>query len=215
MGEDAGSPLARINFLCGDVDAQFLAFLKAKEEAVFVSAAAAPAHKPSAEPAGETVLTIDDCIFEEICVNNEIDADDFDVSLLTIDDDIFEYHEWNVQRKKCARKSESRRSRTKLRERVASVCRGRQVRPGTCHRTGKVILKSTVRRLHPVRQDVLLLHRPSLVIHSSFNRQGTRSAGQNAKAHQFSATPTTRPTMQLPTTTGCARKHWDYFYNCS
>ena len=53
----AGSPLAhaRINFLCGDVDAQFLAFLKAKEEAAFESAAAAPAHKPSAEPAGETV----------------------------------------------------------------------------------------------------------------------------------------------------------------
>ena len=135
MGEDAGSPLARINFLCGDVDAQFLAFLKAKEEAAFLSAAAAPAHKPSAEPAGETVLTIDDCILEELCVNNEIDADDFDVSLLTIDDDIFEYHERNVQRKKCARKSESRRSRPQLRERVASGCRGRQVRPGTCHRT--------------------------------------------------------------------------------
>jgi hypothetical protein len=32
---------------------------------------------------------------------------------------------------------------------------------------------------------VLLLHRPSLVIHSSFNRQGTRSAGQNAKARQL------------------------------
>ena len=46
-----------------------------------------------AEPAGETVLTINDCIFEEIWVNNEIDADDFDVSFLTIDDDIFEYHE--------------------------------------------------------------------------------------------------------------------------
>jgi len=114
---------ARINFLCGDVDTQFLAFLKAKEKAAFVSAAAAPAHKPSAEPAGETVLTIDDCILEELCVNNEIDADDFDVSLLTIDDDIFEYHERNVQRKKCARKSESRRSRPKLRERVASGCR--------------------------------------------------------------------------------------------
>ena len=96
---------------------------------------AAPANKPSAEPAGETVLTIDDCILEELCVNNEIDADDFDVSLLTIDDDIFEYHERNVQRKKCARKSESRRSRPQLRERVASGCRGRQVRPGTCHRT--------------------------------------------------------------------------------
>ena len=38
-----------------------------------------------AEPAGETVLTINDCI-----------ADDFDVSFLTIDDDIFEYHERNV-----------------------------------------------------------------------------------------------------------------------
>jgi len=173
---------ARINFLCGDVDTQFLAFLKAKEKAAFVSAAAAPAHKPSAEPAGETVLTIDDCILEEICVNSvdhhdmsahrhpkapfggqavggegidhhertipnifesvqkevggrQIDADDFDVSLLTIDDDIFEYHERNVQRKKCARKSESRRSQPKLRERVASGCRGRQVRPGTCHRT--------------------------------------------------------------------------------
>ena len=82
-----------------------------------------------------SLLTIDDCILEELCVNNEIDADDFDVSLLTIDDDIFEYHERNVQRKKCARKSESRRSRPKLRERVASRCRGRQVRPGTCHRT--------------------------------------------------------------------------------
>jgi hypothetical protein len=82
-----------------------------------------------------SLLTIDDCIFEEICVNNEIDADDFDVSLLTIDEDICEYHERNVQRKKCARKSESRRSRPKLRERVASRCRGRQVRPGTCHRT--------------------------------------------------------------------------------
>jgi hypothetical protein len=72
---------------------------------------------------------------EEICVNNDIDADDFDVLLLTIDEDIFEYHERNVQRKKCARKSESRRSRPQLRERVASGCRGRQVRPGTCHRT--------------------------------------------------------------------------------
>ena len=83
-----------------------------------------------------SLLTIDDCIFEEICVNNEIDADDFDVSLLTIDDDIFEYHERNVQLKKCARKSESRRSRPKLRERMALWgCRGRQVRPGTCHRT--------------------------------------------------------------------------------
>ena len=83
-----------------------------------------------------SLLTIDDCILEELCVNNEIDADDFDVSLLTIDDDIFEYHERNVQLKKCARKSESRRSRPKLRERMASWgCRGGQVRPGTCHRT--------------------------------------------------------------------------------
>jgi ribosomal protein S18 acetylase RimI-like enzyme len=83
-----------------------------------------------------SLLAIDDCILEELCVNNEIDADDFDVSLLTIDDDIFEYHERNVQRKKCARKSESRRSRPKLRERMASWgCRGGQVRPGTCHRT--------------------------------------------------------------------------------
>ena len=80
---------------------------------------------------------IDDCVSEQICVNNEIDADDFDVSLLTIDDDIFEYHERNLQRKKCARKSESRRSRPKLRERVASRCRGRQVRPGS--RTRHVI----------------------------------------------------------------------------
>jgi hypothetical protein len=32
---------------------------------------------------------------------------------------------------------------------------------------------------------VLLLHRPSLVIHSSFNRQGTRSAGQNAQTRQI------------------------------
>ena len=76
-----------------------------------------------------SLLTIDDCIFEEICVTNEIDADDFGVSLLAIDDVIFEYHERNVQRKKCARKSKSRRSRPKLRERVASRCRGRQV-PG-------------------------------------------------------------------------------------
>jgi hypothetical protein len=83
-----------------------------------------------------SLLAIDDCILEELCVNNEIDADDFDVSLLTIDDDIFEYHERNVQLKKCARKSESRRSRPKLRERMASWgCRGGQVRPGTCHRT--------------------------------------------------------------------------------
>ena len=83
-----------------------------------------------------SLLTIDDCILEELCVNNEIDADDFDVSLLTIDDDIFEYHERNVQRKKCARKSESRRSRPKLRERMALWrCRGGQARPGTCHRT--------------------------------------------------------------------------------
>ena len=74
------------------------------------------------------ICDIDDCVSEQICVNNEIDADDFDVSLLTIDDDIFEYHERNLQRKKCARKSESRRSRPKLRERVASRCRGRQVR---------------------------------------------------------------------------------------
>ena len=82
------------------------------------------------------ICDIDDCVSEQICVNNEIDADDFDVSLLTIDDDIFEYHERNVQRKKCARKSESRRSRPKLRERMALWgCRGRQVRPGTCHRT--------------------------------------------------------------------------------
>ena len=78
-----------------------------------------------------SLLTIDDCIFEEICVTNEIDADDFGVSLLAIDDVIFEYHERNVQRKKCARKSKSRRSRPKLRERVASGC----IRPGTCHRT--------------------------------------------------------------------------------
>ena len=77
------------------------------------------------------VYIFGDCVSEQICVNNEIDADDFDVSLLTIDDDIFEYHERNLQRKKCARKSESRRSRPKLRERVASRCRGRQVRPGS------------------------------------------------------------------------------------
>jgi hypothetical protein len=83
------------------------------------------------------ICDIDDCVSEQICVNNEIDADDFDVSLLTIDDDIFEYHERNLQRKKCARKSESRRSRPKLRERVASRCRGRQVRPGS--RTRHVI----------------------------------------------------------------------------
>ena len=75
-----------------------------------------------------SLLAIDDCILEELCVNNEIDADDFDVSLLTIDDDIFEYHERNVQRKKCARKSENRRSRPKLRE------RGLGVKGGSFHR---------------------------------------------------------------------------------
>jgi hypothetical protein len=75
-----------------------------------------------------SLLTIDDCIFEEICVTNEIDADDFGVSLLAIDDVIFEYHERNVQRKKCARKSKSRRSRPKLRERVASGFKGMWVR---------------------------------------------------------------------------------------
>jgi ribosomal protein S18 acetylase RimI-like enzyme len=97
-----------------------------------------------------SLLTNDDCILEEICVNNKIDADDFDVSLLTIDDDIFEYHERNVQRKKCARKSESRRSQPKLRERVASGCRSD---PGPVtgqdgrrrDNQGKVILKSMVR----------------------------------------------------------------------
>jgi len=85
------------------------------------------------------ICDIDDCVSEQICVNNEIDADDFDVSLLTIDDDIFEYHERNLQRKKCARKSESRRSRPKLRERVASRCRGRQVRESdqACYRRWK------------------------------------------------------------------------------
>ena len=40
------------------------------------------------------ICDIDDCVSEQIYVNNEIDADDFDVlllmSLLTIDDCIFE-----------------------------------------------------------------------------------------------------------------------------
>jgi len=41
-----------------------------------------------AEPAGETVLTINDCIADDFDVS--FLADDFDVSFLTIDDDIFE-----------------------------------------------------------------------------------------------------------------------------
>jgi hypothetical protein len=60
--------------------------------------------------------------------DNVIDADDFDVSLLTIDDVIFEYLERNVQRKKCARRSETNRSRPKLREHVASGCKGKRAR---------------------------------------------------------------------------------------
>jgi hypothetical protein len=54
---DADRPLAHlpINFLCGDVSAQFQAFLKAKEEeaAVRVASAAEPAHQHRPEPAAE------------------------------------------------------------------------------------------------------------------------------------------------------------------
>jgi hypothetical protein len=57
-----------------------------------------------------------------------LDALDFDEFLLNIDDVVFEYHERNVKCKKCARKSESRRSRPKLRERVASGFKGMWVR---------------------------------------------------------------------------------------
>jgi len=49
MSEDSPLANARINFLCGDVDAQFRAFLQAKEEEaaarlLVVSASGAPAH---------------------------------------------------------------------------------------------------------------------------------------------------------------------------
>jgi hypothetical protein len=74
------------------------------------------------------ICDIDDCAINDCIFENEIDADDFNVSFLTIDDIIFEYHERNVQRKKCARKSENRRSRPKLRE------RGLGVKGGSFHR---------------------------------------------------------------------------------
>ena len=61
---------------------------------------------------------------------------------------------------------------------------------------------------------MLLLHRPSLVIHSSFNRQGTRSAGQNAKARQlYNASADTYYKANDAASYDDwvrASKHWDY-----
>ena len=62
---------------------------------------------------------------------------------------------------------------------------------------------------------MLLLNRPSLVIHSSFNRQGTRSAGQNAKARQLYNTSADTYYKAIVAAAYDdwvrASKHWDYF----
>ena len=54
-----------------------------------------------------------------------------------------------------------------------------------------------------------------MVIHSSFNRQGTRSAGQNAKARQL-YNPSADTYYQVNDAAAYddwvrASKHWDYF----
>ena len=62
---------------------------------------------------------------------------------------------------------------------------------------------------------MLLLNRPSLVIHSSFNRQGTRSAGQNAKARQLYNTSADTYYKAIDAAAYDdwvrASKQWDYF----
>jgi hypothetical protein len=65
---------------------------------------------------------------------------------------------------------------------------------------------------------VLLLHRPSLIVHSSLTRPGTRSAGQNSQARQLynaSADTYYKANDAAYDDWVRARKHSDYFYNRS